>query len=269
MYILLTKCIRAYYVRKYDVSHRGKWCDERVHIYFSHIIPTRKARVIYESCSTSLFIYTRTYTHTHTQSYFHCHCWHTRLLHDLHLCLWTQRHRNPSVEHSRSVRLTFRRYFLFSFTLLSFCHPTEMAPSSSVLDDPREWRKRPDNRESTSSQNCLVEIFGVDSDSRGEKIEGAGAIPWGLSSWLSRKVRGSSREQSLLTLLLWCLPSIIPTLSHWKNVNVVIQDRRDGSYSYIWIYMEKYVIRMSICMPSLRVNEIVIWICTDKNFAFC
>lgn len=114
-----------------------------MHIYFSHIIPTRKARVIYESCSTSLFIYTRTYTHTHTQSYFHCHCWHTRLLHDLHLCLWTQRHRNPLVEHSRSVRLTFRRYFLFSFTLLSFCHPTEMAPSSSVLDDPREWRKRP------------------------------------------------------------------------------------------------------------------------------
>lgn len=118
-----------------------------MHIYFSHIIPTRKARVIYESCSTSLFIYTRTYTHTHTQSYsrinFHCHCWHTCLLHDLHLCLWTQRHRNPSVEHSRSVRLTFRRYFLFSFTLLSFCHPTEMASSSSVLDDPREWRKRP------------------------------------------------------------------------------------------------------------------------------
>lgn len=269
MYILLTKCIRAYYVRKYDVSHRGKWCDERVHIYFSHIIPTRKARVIYESCSTSLFIYTRTYTHTHTQSYFHCHCWHTRLLHDLHLCLWTQRHRNPSVEHSRSVRLTFRRYFLFSFTLLSFCHPTEMAPSSSVLDDPREWRKRPTigNRRVRKIvwSRFLVSIQILEA----RKWKGGGAIPWGLSSWLSRKVRGSSREQSLLTLLLWCLPSIIPTLSHWKNVNVVIQDRRDGSYSYIWIYMEKRVIRMSICMPSLRVNEIVIWICTDKNFAFC
>lgn len=31
--------------------------------------------------------------------------------------------------------------------------------------------KKTDNRESTSSQNCLVEIFGVDSDSRGEKME--------------------------------------------------------------------------------------------------
>lgn len=119
-----------------------------MHIYFSHIIPTRKACVIYESCSTSLFIYTRTYTHTHTQSYsrinFHCHCWHTRLLHDLHLCLWTQRHRNPSVEHSRSVRLTFRHYFLFGFTLLSFCHSTEMAPCPSVLD--KEIEKKTENR---------------------------------------------------------------------------------------------------------------------------
>lgn len=185
-----------------------------MHIYFSHIIPTRKARVIYESCSTSLFIYTRTYTHTHTQSYFHCHCWHTRLLHDLHLCLWTQRHRNPLVEHSRSVRLTFRRYFLFSFTLLSFCHPTEMAPSSSVLDDPREWRKRPTigNRRVRKIvwSRFLVSIQILEA----RKWKGGGAIPWGLSSWLSRKVRGSSREQSLLTLLLWCLPSIIPTLSH-------------------------------------------------------
>lgn len=189
-----------------------------MHIYFSHIIPTRKARVIYESCSTSLFIYTRTYTHIHTQSYsrinFHCHCWHTCLLHDLHLCLWTQRHRNPLVEHSRSVRLTFRRYFLFSFTLLSFCHPTEMAPSSSVLDDPREWRKRPTigNRRVRKIvwSRFLVSIQILEA----RKWKGGGAIPWGLSSWLSRKVRGSSREQSLLTLLLWCLPSIIPTLSH-------------------------------------------------------
>lgn len=240
MYILLTKCIRAYYVRKYDVSHRGKWCDERVHIYFSHIIPTRKARVIYESCSTSLFIYTRTYTHTQSYSRinFHCHCWHTCLLHDLHLCLWTQRHRNPSVEHSRSVRLTFRRYFLFSFTLLSFCHSTEMAPSPSVLDNSREWRKSPDNRESTSSQNCLVEIFGVDSDSRGEKIEGAGAIPWGLSSWLSRKVRGSSREQSLLTLLLWCLPSFdYPTLLSLKECKCCDSGSKGRK---LFVYMDLY-----------------------------
>ena len=158
MYILLTKCIRAYYVRKYDVSHRGKWCDERVHIYFSHIIPTRKARVIYESCSTSLFIYTRTYTHTQSYSRinFHCHCWHTCLLHDLHLCLWTQRHRNPSVEHSRSVRLTFRRYFLFSFTLLSFCYSTEMAPCPSVLDKEMEKKTR------QSGIDEFAKLFGRD-----------------------------------------------------------------------------------------------------------
>lgn len=122
MYILLPSILR---VRKYDVSHCGKWCDERVHIYFSHIIPTRKARVIYESCSTSLFTYTLTYIHARTQSCsrinFHCH---TRRLHDLHLCLWTQQHRNPSVKYSRSVRLT---YCLFS-SLLSFCHSTEIAP---------------------------------------------------------------------------------------------------------------------------------------------
>lgn len=168
-----------------------------MHIYFSHIIPTRKARVIYESCSTSLFTYTFTYIHARTQSCsrinFHCH---TRRLHDLHLCLWTQRHRNPSVKYSRSVRLTY--CIISSVLFFHFVIPRKWLPLFS------RWGKKIDKFAKLFGRD-----FGVDSRgfrfSRRENGRGeGGAIPWSLSSW-PRKVRGFSREQSFLTLLL-CLP---------------------------------------------------------------
>lgn len=251
MYILLPSILR---VRKYDVSHRGKWCDERVHIYFSHIIPTRKARVIYESCSTSLFTYTLTYIHARTQSCsrinFHCH---TRRLHDLHLYLWTQRHRNPSVKYSRSVRLT---YCLFS-SLLSFCHSTEMAPPVLEMGKKnRQVRKIVWSRFwCRFARIQILEARKWQGRRRSDSVEFIELAK--KSSWFfSRAVISHTPLVSSFFRL-----SRPP---HWKNVNVVIQDRRNESYSYVWISAEKCVIRKSICMPSLRAGfkyEIVIWIC--------
>lgn len=124
-------------------------------------------------------------------------------------------HDDIVIHQSRSVRLnvTFD-VIVSSVPFFHFIIPRKWLPLFSTIWDgekDRQW-------ESTSSQNYLVEKnfgprfgcrgfrFSRRENGRGGGGRGEGAIPWSLSSW-PRKVPGSSREQSLLTLLL-CLPSL-------------------------------------------------------------